>query len=429
MVKLEENSNQDPRNRLGHSTSFALPNSSRVVSKIIAMSLNYGYTYVIKALEQADSQLNFTELKNMLTCLSIAMDLDEEKELREYLISKDLVKIERKDMLLDIELKLDTQAFIKLLKKMIHRADPNANFDEILDFPKDPKTLLNNMKNDLLESCLLDLQTRANIFMDSDQYIPEIKVKEIFYEIFPNFNSKKLNQFLVILENKRKASKYNSYQDSYSVKEILYKIREGETYRQEDLAHFKSTMRQNIAEAQQIKKNNDVLNGEILGYQRSVFKQSERAPLLKNTFKKMKDIFELINGNSKVQTLLYKGLIEDKDQIEVNSSPHHRFGSVDVPEINQAKHKSGEKLVFQKEELPLTLPLIKFCIADDVHQIGVFREELFVSQLQDWFPSVTEAEAYQLSGIGKNYISGDIDYMKVAGELETQIKLLQMQES
>jgi hypothetical protein len=31
----------------------------------------------------------------MLNCLSIPMDLDEETELREFLISKDLVKVDR----------------------------------------------------------------------------------------------------------------------------------------------------------------------------------------------------------------------------------------------------------------------------------------------------------------------------------------------
>jgi hypothetical protein len=90
-----------------------------VVSKIVATSLNYGYNFITKAMEQADDFIGFTEVKRMLTCLNIPMTLEEETEFREYLISKDLVKVDRKDMLLDVDLTLDTQNFVKLLKKKI----------------------------------------------------------------------------------------------------------------------------------------------------------------------------------------------------------------------------------------------------------------------------------------------------------------------
>jgi hypothetical protein len=128
------------------------------------------------------------------------------------------------------------------------------------------------MKNDLIESCLADLRTRGKIFTDRDDYIPEVKIKEIFFEIFPNFDTKTLNQFLVVLENKRKASKLNYYQDSYNLNEIIHKIREGESYRQEDLSLFKSTMRIVVDKTKRTNKKKNKFNGQLLGYGASVFK-------------------------------------------------------------------------------------------------------------------------------------------------------------
>ena len=84
------------------------------------------------------------------------MTLDDEAEFQEYLISKDLVKIERKDMLFDVDIKIDMKGLTELLKSKILKLDPKANFDELQHFPDDPKALLNNIKHDLLESCLED---------------------------------------------------------------------------------------------------------------------------------------------------------------------------------------------------------------------------------------------------------------------------------
>lgn len=233
---------------------------------MVATSLNFGYNFITKALKQAEDLMSFSEVKRMLACLNIPMNLEEETEFREYLIAEDLVKVNRNDMLLDVDIKLDTRGFSDLLKKKIKTADPSANFEEFSDFPKDPKSVLNKIKNDLIESCLEDLSTRGKIFADKNNFIPEIKVKEIFYDIFPNFSPEKLNQFLAILENKRKASKLNYYQDSYNLSEIMYKIREGDSYRNEDMSLFKSTMRVIVAQSTKKKKRANQFNGELVGY-------------------------------------------------------------------------------------------------------------------------------------------------------------------
>ena len=54
-------------------------------------------------------------------------------------------------------------------------------------------------------------------------------------------------------ESKRKASKYNYFQDSYSIKEIMLKIRKGEDFRDTDLSDFKSTLRVQIAREKKVK--------------------------------------------------------------------------------------------------------------------------------------------------------------------------------
>lgn len=61
---------------------------------------------------------------------------------------------------------------------------------------------------------------------------------------------------------------------------------------------------------------------------------------------------------------------------------HSRFGTVEPPKIDKIGESVSEKeQLFEKEQLPLTLPLIKFCLADDVNQTGQFEEDFFVSLL------------------------------------------------
>lgn len=243
---------------------------------MVSSSLNNGYNFITKALQSSDPFVSFTEFKKILTCLAIPMTLDDEAEFREYLISKELVRVERNDMLFDVDVKIDMIGLTKMLKQKILKLDPKANFDELQHFPEDAKTLLNTIKHELLESCLEDFQKRARVYADKDLYVPEVKIKEIFHEIFPYFSGKKFEQFLGLQESKRKASKYNYYQDSFSIKEIMVKIRKGEDYREADLSEFKSTLRVQIAREKKEKQAIDQFNGELLGYGNTVFRKTER---------------------------------------------------------------------------------------------------------------------------------------------------------
>jgi hypothetical protein len=73
----------------------------------------------------------------------------------------------------------------------------------------------------------------------------------------------------------------------------------------------------------------------------------------------MKEIFELVSKNNKIQALVQRGLVSKPERVH-----HDRFGTVLAPVLDKIDY--DEKKLLDKEDLPLTLPLIKFCIADDV---------------------------------------------------------------
>jgi hypothetical protein len=147
---------QKAKKRYGLEGKFALSRKSKTFKSMVTSSLNYGYNFVTKALQSSDAFVSFSEFKKIMSCLGIPMTLEDEAEFREYLISKELVKVERNDMLFDVDIKVDMNGLTELLKAKIVKNDPKANFDELQHFPDDAKALLNNIKNDLLESCLED---------------------------------------------------------------------------------------------------------------------------------------------------------------------------------------------------------------------------------------------------------------------------------
>lgn len=87
----------------------------------------------------------------------------------------------------------------------------------------------------------------------------------------------------------------------------------------------------------------------------------------------MKEILELIKQNAKVQAVVQRGLVSDLAPVT-----HPRFGILqkdfdrDLEEEKRERERAAE-------ELPLTLPIIKLCLADDVQQTGELREDHVVS--------------------------------------------------
>ena len=132
---------------------------SSILSKIISMSFNYGYTFVTKALDcNSGGYVEFDTLRKILESLGIGMTIDEESEFREFLIENDLFKIDREKMMTDVRLSIDCYGLSKLVKKRIKESDPMANFSIIKLIPKDAAEFLNSFKDDLFESCLKDME-------------------------------------------------------------------------------------------------------------------------------------------------------------------------------------------------------------------------------------------------------------------------------
>lgn len=130
-----------------------------ILAKIISISLNYGYNFVTKAVEKMANYVPYKEVEKLLRCLNIPFNHDEETEFREFLIEKNLMKVQRSDNLMDIDLKVKTPELNKLIKERIKRADPSADFSAVKMYPDKPTVFLNGFKSKLLDSCLDDFET------------------------------------------------------------------------------------------------------------------------------------------------------------------------------------------------------------------------------------------------------------------------------
>lgn len=368
---------------------------------MVSMSLNYGYNFITKAIDRMEDYIKFQEFEKLLQCLQIPCNLEEETQFREFLIEKDLLRIERSGNLMEIDMRIDTKELSKLLKNLIKKADPSADFTQVKHFPDQPTVFLNNFKQNLLESCLKDLETKAGIFADNSNFVPEIKLKEAFEEVFPNFEISKIDSFFSLIDNVRAPTKLNSYQEQYNLTEVMHKIRQGERFLNSDLKMFKSSIRVLVEKTSKKRQRVNKLNGEFVPFKKPQFKVAKRPPNEEETLKKFKEIFKLIKENEEVQRKLAKG-IYDFDPAE------------------------EEKRI---KELPLTLPMIKYCVLNDVNETGRLKEQVFVGLTQEFFPSVEVSEAYFVAGFGYLRETGEVDYMLVVNELERRILGLKEEDS
>lgn len=220
-------------------------------------------------------------------------------------------------------------------------------------------------------------------------------MKEIFEDVFPNFPTEKLDSFLALMDKVKPASRVNDYQERYHLAEIMFKIRKGERFKKSDLDMFKSSVKVLVDRTTKKKRHVNKLNGEFVSFKKMEFKIAERPPSETETLRKMKDIFELIKSNEEAQKRLARGL-------------------------EQEQELGPEEL----KRLPLTLPMIKFCVLNDVLETGKLPERLFIGLTQEFFPSVTKAEAYLLSSYGFDRESHTVDYMIAVNEIEKRILLL-----
>lgn len=144
--------------------------STPILAKMIALSLNYGYNFVTKALGKMNSNVKYDEIERLLRCLNIPFGVDEETQFREFLIERDLMRVQRSENLMDIDLTVKVAKLIELIKERIKRADPSADFSDVKNFPEKPTVFLNNLKSDLMESCLEDIE---NVRVSPNAILPE----------------------------------------------------------------------------------------------------------------------------------------------------------------------------------------------------------------------------------------------------------------
>jgi hypothetical protein len=362
LINLEDtddrNASKLTRRGIIRGNAFKLSDQSIVVKKMVSMSMSYGADFLTKAIDKMDRLAPFDQIKHLLTCLNIPMNLEEEAEFREFLISKNMITVNRNDMLLDVELSVDTYKLCEMLKAKIRKLDPKADFSGLREYPEEPTSFLNNFKQSLMSSCLDDLETRAKIFKDRDGYITEVKLKEIFEDIFPNFSQQKLDSFLTLIDNKKPASARNDYQEKFNIFEIMLKIRQGASYQKSQISNFKSSVRILVEKVSKKNSKKNKLNGEFVPFGKPEISYTKRVPQYRETMIKLKEILELIKQNEKMQERLTLGLTD------------------------------SEKL--DKEKMPLTMPLIKIYLDEDRQRSGKMTQKRFVNILVDYFPTIKE---------------------------------------
>ena len=101
----------------------------------------------------------------------------------------------------------------------------------------------------------------------------------------------------------------------------------------------------NILKEGREKEKRDQLNGQFVDYHESIIKITDKPLSLENLTKKMSEIFNTIRNNDKIQEKLKKGLKANAVLRE----------DADLKKIDR---------------LPLTYPLIRFCIDEDFERKG-----------------------------------------------------------
>ena len=191
---------------------------------------------------------------------------------------------------------------------------------------------------------------------------------------------------------------------------------------------FKSSVRVMVDQINKKTEITNTLNGEFIKPTFPDFKLSERPPDLSKLMKKMKNIFELIKSNQQLQDALSKGLYNSggksdsslKDGSDKKSSGRSSGKKSGKSSGSKSRKSKGEKVEVSQDKLPLTLPLIRFCLADDMNDNGLLTETAFVNLVTESFPSVTVPEAYILAGLGKHK-TGKVDYMSAIKVIERRI--------
>lgn len=185
------------------------------------------------------------------------MGHQDEAELREYLIKKDTVKVSGRGGFLTKNILIDSYAFSRLLKEEIVKENPRADFNPTSKAPHNLVSFLNGFKPSLIDSCLLDLEDKLNTLADTRGYITEIKIKETFGQVFPNFPATKIESLLAIIDNKKKPTAQNMYQEKFEIEELMSKIKMGDSYKGSDLETVVAVEKVNLLKEGREKEKRD----------------------------------------------------------------------------------------------------------------------------------------------------------------------------
>jgi len=314
--------------------------------------------------------------------------MEEERELREFLIYHDVVKITGKEQdFMSKNIRIDVYSVTKLIKDEILKVNPSVNFTTLGRAPEDPINFLNRFKDDLIYSCLDDLEQKMMLQGDSTGYISEINAKISFSEVFPNFPTSKVEQLLELICDRKKPTPNNMYQEKLRITEIINKIYEGKGYKNDDIEGMQASQKVGIAKEISAKEVIDKKNGEFLAYYDSIVQHVEKPPSLDNLIPKLNTLFRTLRENEEFRK--------------------RALGQNNCPTMKE-----------EIDALPLTLPLIKFSIHSDYKNQGTLPLKIMVQMIVDHFPSISDAEAYLMAGFGKNQDQDIVDYMQMCKVIE-----------
>lgn len=384
---------------------------SKVVSRIVAAANVFGPATLIKGLRYAEDFMTIDDLKFFLQCFNVNLSLKEERELREYLIFKEAVSTQGSGNFLQHNIKIDSYQLSKILKKEILNDNPRAIFTSLSKPPTDIIKFLGSIKDDLLNSCLQDLeQVRflkifSNFFQnllqfsDNSGHVSEMKIKEAFLHVFPNFGIEKVDHLISILYKRKKPTQQNLYQEKFAFEEIMIKIQEGDKFKTDDAETLVVNERLIQQKERFIKEEIDQKNGKFLEFGECVAEVAEKPESLDNLVRKMKNLLTTLKRNEEFQKKVVKGF--------------------------------DEKLIKKDDSnLPLTLPIIKFCLIEDFNSQGTLPILNFVQLIIDTFPTIERQDAFQMARLGEvEGVKGIVDYMISCKQVEKLVRKMIVEEN